>query len=110
MLGNRPSTATYFLEHKDVQYLLQEMAFKTQSRKRTKSWTNLLTDTGLNNKLSHIRDPSQFQAATVSNEDYYEFDSDEANKSLTKNKATPPRQQAHHLHFNSGLVGAGDPT
>ena len=39
----------------------------------------------------------------MSNEDYYEFDSEdynEANKS--KNKATPPRQQAHHHHFSSG--------
>ena len=29
VLGNRPSNANYFLEQKDVQYLLQEMALKT---------------------------------------------------------------------------------
>lgn len=42
VLGNRPSAAEYFVEQKDVQYLLQEMAFKTQSRQRNKSWANLL--------------------------------------------------------------------
>ena len=47
IVGNRPSIAEFFLEPQDVQYLLQEMAFKTQSRKRIKSFSNLLD---VNNK------------------------------------------------------------
>ena len=71
ILGNRPSNAQYFLEPTDVQYLLQEMAFKTKSRKRTKSSTNLLE--GKKSNTEH-------------------GDQDEGKLENSPSKKTPPRR------------------
>ena len=73
ILGNRPSIAQFYLEPANVQYLLQEMAFTTKNRKRTKSHTNLLE---ANNNIKNS-------------------DQEENNKLLSNSsfmKKTPPRR------------------
>lgn len=47
-----------------MQYLLQELALKTQSRKRTKSWANLLEGNSSSKQLSRGGDPRSKQTLT----------------------------------------------
>ena len=42
VLGKRPTSAKYYLETQDVSDFIEQMAIKVQSKKRSKSSTNLL--------------------------------------------------------------------
>ena len=43
-MGKRPSSAPYYIEQKDLGLLLQEIALKSQTRKKNASQTDLLED------------------------------------------------------------------
>lgn len=95
VLSNRPSLAQYFLEQKDVQYLLQEMAFKTQSRKRTKSSTNLLEDVSEQQQLIRRKGSLARLQTNVDTNDSFDnaFGKDNVQK-------TPPRKQLKNRNLS----------
>ena len=52
VMGKRPSSAPYYIEQKDLAPLLQEIALKSQMRKKNASYTDLLA--GLKNEDNNI--------------------------------------------------------